>query len=140
MVKVKDLMVSNLITVDARKSLEYALGLMREHGIRRLPVLEGDILRGIIVQHDIEIALRRAEVIPETPVEWVMTKNPLVTTPDTELADAIEVLVVNKISALPVVEAGNLVGILSEIDVLKLLVYLLRKLEEPICEKILDLL
>lgn len=129
--KVKDLMVTNLITVDARKSLEYALNLMHEHGIRRLPVLEGNMLLGIIVQHDIEIALRRPEVIPETPVEWVMTKSPLVTAPDAELADAVELLVAHKISALPVMESGKLVGILSEIDVLKLLADLLRKLEEP---------
>ncbi len=139
--KVKDLMVRDLVTVDARKSLEYALGLMREHGIRRLPVLEGSKLLGIIVQHDIEIAFRRPEVISETPVEWVMTKNPLVTTADTDLSDAIGVLVANKVSALPVMDGDALVGILSEIDVLKLLVSLLRKLEEPTnCEKTLDLL
>lgn len=139
--KVKDLMISNLITVDARKSLEYALGLMHEHNIRRLPVLEGNTLLGIIVQHDIEIAMRRPEVIPETPVEWVMTSNPITTSPDTELADAVELLVSHKISALPVLDDGSLVGIISEIDVLKLLASVLRKLEEPICsEKILDIL
>lgn len=118
--KVKDLMTTSLITVDSRKSIDYALRLMQENNIRRLPVVEGGRLLGMIVQHDIEIALRRQEVIPETPVDWIMTKKLWTTTPEADLADAIDELITHKISALPVMEGSSLVGLISEIDVLRM--------------------
>jgi len=118
--KVKDLMTTELITVDSRKSIDYALRLMREYNIRRLPVVEGGRLLGMIVQHDIEIALRRQEVIPETPVDWIMTKKLWTTTPEADLTEAIDELITHKISALPVLEGSSLVGLISEIDVLRM--------------------
>lgn len=118
--KVKDLMTTELITVDSRKSIDYALRLMREYNIRRLPVVEGGRLLGMIVQHDIEIALRRPGVIPETPVDWVMTKELWTTTPEADLAEAIGELITHKISALPVLDGSSLVGLISEIDVLRM--------------------
>lgn len=124
--KVKDLMVTRLITIDARKSIGHALVLMQEHNIRRLPVVEGKKLLGIIVQHDIEIAIRRPEVILETPVDWIMTKYPITTSPETDLTDVIDLMVANKISALPVLAEGKLVGLISEIDILKLIGKMLR--------------
>lgn len=118
--KVKDLMTTSLITVDSRKSIAYALTLMQEHNIRRLPVVEGGRLLGMIVQHDIEIALRRQEVIPETPVDWIMTKKLRITRPEADLLEAIDELIKHKISALPVMDGDKLVGLISEIDILRM--------------------
>lgn len=128
--KVKDIMVTRLITVDDRKSIDYALNLMHEYSLRRLPVVAGARLLGIIVQHDIEAALRRPGTIPESPVDWVMTKSPITTDPETDLVDAVELLIAHKISALPVVESGILVGMLSETDLLKYLLRLLNSQAE----------
>ncbi|HWP97122.1 MAG TPA: CBS domain-containing protein [Syntrophomonadaceae bacterium] len=128
--KVRDIMITRLITVDDRKSIDYALNLMHEYAIRRIPVVAGSRLLGIIVQHDIEAALRRPGTIPESPVDWIMTKNPITTGPETDLVDAIELLITHKISSLPVVESGVLVGMLSEIDLLKYLARLLHSQAE----------
>ncbi|QGT98847.1 CBS domain protein [Candidatus Syntrophocurvum alkaliphilum] len=125
--KVKDVMQTNVITVDARKSIDGALCIMNENKIRRLPVLENDKLVGLIVQHDIEKAIRRPGIIPETPVEWVMTKNPWVIGPDDDVVDAAILLKEKKISGLPVIESDQLVGIISDFDILELFIKIMQE-------------
>ena len=71
MVKVKDIMTSRVISIESRKTIGDALELMVENGIRRLPVLAQGTLVGMIVQHDIEKALRSPGFVLETPVDWV---------------------------------------------------------------------
>ncbi|MGE5390757.1 MAG: CBS domain-containing protein [Deltaproteobacteria bacterium] len=125
--KVKDIMFQNVFTVDDRKPISLALALMHEKGIRRLPVLADGKLVGIIVQHDIEKAFNRPGVIAETPVDWIMTKHPIIISPEEDLITAARIMIANKISGLPVMEGDHLVGIISEIDVLKVLVDILEK-------------
>lgn len=125
--KVKDIMIRDVITVDDRKPISLALALMHEKGIRRLPVLADNKLVGMIVQHDIEKALHRPGVIAETPVDWIMTKHPQIIGPDDDLVTAARLLIDNKISGLPVMEGEHLVGIISEIDILSIMVDLLEK-------------
>lgn len=127
MMKVRDFMIRDVITVDDRKPISLALALMHEKGIRRLPVLADDKLVGMIVQHDIEKALHRPGVIAETPVDWIMTKHPVVIGPEDDLVTAARLLIQNKISGLPVMQGEQLVGIVSEIDILNILVNLLEK-------------
>lgn len=127
--KVKDIMISSVITVESRKSLAQALELMIEHNIRRLPVMAGGKLVGMIVQHDIEKALRAPEILPETPVDWVMTRPPMTTSPEADLSEAINLLIEKKISGLPVLKEQELVGIISETDVLRLCNQLLTRLQ-----------
>ena len=125
--KVKDIMIRDVITVDDRNPISLALALMHEKGIRRLPVLADEKLVGMIVQHDIEKAFNRPGVIAETPVDWIMTKHPLTITPEDDLITTARILISNKISGMPVMEGERLVGIISEIDILKILVDLLEK-------------
>lgn len=127
--KVKDIMIRDVITVDDRKPISFALALMHEKGIRRLPVLADEKLVGMIVQHDIEKAFNRPGVIAETPVDWIMTKHPITITPEDDLVTAARILIRNKVSGLPVMEGDHLVGIVSEIDILKVLVEFLEKRE-----------
>ena len=74
MIRIREIMSSPVITVSPRNSIQEALEIMRENDTRRLPVTDGGKLVGILVQHDIEKALRSPGRIPHTPVEWVMTK------------------------------------------------------------------
>lgn len=123
--KVKDIMIKNVITVDDRKPISLALTLMHEKGIRRLPVLADGKLAGIIVQHDIEKAFNRPGVIAETPVDWIMTKHPVIVAPEDDVIAAARIMITNKISGLPVMDGDELVGIVSEIDILKVFVNML---------------
>lgn len=92
--------------------------------VRQLPVVVGRTLVGIITDRDV-----RATRDPAARVSAVMTSEPITTTPSARIEDAASILRQRKIGALPVVERGALVGIISESDLLDALVELARVLE-----------
>lgn len=135
--QVSEVMTPDVIVVDVLASLEEARALMEENEVRRLPVVdeEGELV-GILSWGD----LREASSVeaaatnpyaPEADEEWLtvwesMTKDPLVVTPETNLADAVEMMLTYKIGCLPVVksltgpERRQLAGIVTESDVFRL--------------------
>ncbi|MDR7418653.1 MAG: CBS domain-containing protein [Armatimonadota bacterium] len=102
-----------------------ALGRMRRHRIRRLPVVEGDAVVGIITWTDV-VRVQPPAVggqwhIPNLSVgifvRHLMTPAPLSVSPDAPLEDAAALMRRHKIGGLPVIEHGRLVGIVTESDV-----------------------
>jgi acetoin utilization protein AcuB len=102
-----------------------ALGLMRRHRIRRLPVVEGGVLVGIVTWTDV-VRVQPPAVggqwqIPNLSagifVHHLMTPSPLTVGPQTPLQEAAALMRRHKIGGLPVVEEGRLVGIVTESDV-----------------------
>jgi acetoin utilization protein AcuB len=106
--------------------------LLKEKGIRHLPVLDGqDRLVGVITDRDIKRASASEAtaldihellyLLDRLEVAKVMTKNPIAVSPDTSVREAAQLMVRHKIGCLPVAIGGKLVGIVTEIDMLKLL-------------------
>ena len=126
---VKDFMKRDPITVKKDDSFRYALKLIRKEGIKHLPVLEGKKVVGIVTDRD----LRQAAPSPATTlevhelnyllerleVEAIMTKRVITVTPESKLLDAAKLLIARKIGCLPVVEQDELVGIITETDILR---------------------
>ena len=120
------------VTIDA--PLSDALALMREHDVRRLPVvLDTGELCGMITQGDIRGAdvlrvagldpLAIADALRRVNVYEVMAEQPLSITPQTSLREAAMLMIENKIGGLPVVGAsGDVVGIITESDLFEVLV------------------
>ena len=129
MVRIKDIMSSPVITVSPRNSIQEALEIMREFNTRRLPVIDKGKLVGMLVQHDIENALRSPGRIPHTPVEWVMTKKVHFISPENTATDAARLMISHKISALPVIESERLVGIVTDTDLLQVLIRLMEQVD-----------
>lgn len=113
------------ITINPEASLPDAMQLMQGSKVRRLPVLnEKDELVGIVAQEDlframpsIATSLSKHEInylLEEIKVKNVMTHNVITVTEDTPLEEASRILSDNRISALPVVRDGKLVGMISE--------------------------
>ncbi len=137
---VKERMKRDPVTVKKDDSFRYALKLIRKEGIRHLPVLDGKKLVGIITDRD----LRQAAPSPATTlevhelnyllerlkIEAIMTKKVITVAPESSLLDAAKLLMVHKIGCLPVVEQEELVGIITEKDLLQALVELLEKAED----------
>lgn len=129
---VRDYMTLNPTTVEPDTTLDEALGLMRRQRIRRLPVLQEGRLVGIVTWTDLMRAspssatsLAVWEIPPlleKARVREVMTENPIVVEP---VEEAARILRERKIGGLPVVEEGNLVGIVTESDLFDALIYLL---------------
>lgn len=119
---VRDWMTPNPITVPSNIPLRDAYWLMIGNKVRRLPVMDGEWLVGIVTLED----LRRVEpptgvgldlvkitdVLSRMIVRQVMTKDPKTITPDSPLIEAARLMLEHGINALPVVEESQLVGII----------------------------
>ena len=125
--RVRDAMSGSVRTVGRNDKLSLADTLMERGRIRHLPVLDEDgSLAGIVSRSDLfRGALATAlgygtvaqdRVLESLVAKQVMTTEVITTTPDTELADAARIMIEKKIGCLPVLEAGKLVGILTQGD------------------------
>jgi nucleotide-binding universal stress UspA family protein/predicted transcriptional regulator len=109
-------MTSYPLTITPTEKLPKAVELMQQHRFRSLPVVDDGKLVGIITDRDIRSNLSRLEALE---VGRVMTTNVLTVTPHTSVWDAARLLSEREIGAMPVVEEGVVVGIVSAPDLLK---------------------
>ena len=129
---VGEVMTPNPIFIEGGALLTEVEHSMEERNVRRLPVIEDGRLVGIISKGDLREALT-AELSTRHPCEpvaemsWLTVaeamSSPVVTvTPTTPLAKAARLMLKRKIGALPVLVASRLVGILTDTDLIHLLV------------------
>jgi CBS domain-containing protein len=130
---VKNWMTRDVVTIDAEAGLSEAHRLMTDHGIRRLPVMKDGHLVGIVTLGDVREAepsdatsLSIWEVnylLAQLKVEKIMTQNPITISPSATIGEAAWLMLEYKISGLPVVDkAGNIVGIITESDIFRMVV------------------
>jgi acetoin utilization protein AcuB len=129
---VRDVMQSKLITIDPETTLPQAMRLAAERRVRHLPVVQDGDLIGIVSDRD----LKQAMASPATSLEAhelnyllnrltvgeIMTRAVITIGPTAPFEEAARLMVQEKISALPVTAAGQLIGIVTETDLLELLV------------------
>jgi CBS domain-containing protein len=130
---VREFMVTQLHAVEPTERLVHARRLMLDHGVERLPVLQGGKLVGVLAETDLAIALARfKDAIPVNHqqaqlrrlfVEDVMTKNVVSGTPDMTARDAARVMRENDVGCLPIVNpaSGKIAGMITRSDLIRLL-------------------
>ncbi|HEY0734223.1 MAG TPA: CBS domain-containing protein [Herpetosiphonaceae bacterium] len=126
---VRDVMSSPVITASLSTSLPQLNSLMREHHIRRLPVVDGNRLVGMITFGDIRSALpsdattlsvyELSYLIEQVTAAEVMRDGVITISADASVAEAAQQMLEHKISGLPVVERDHLVGIITESDIFR---------------------
>lgn len=131
-IMVKDWMVAPVITVEASSPISAAHHLMKNNGIRRLPVINNNKLVGIVTIGDVrEASPSDATTLSiwelnylwaQLTAEKIMTRNVITVNPDTPILDAAEIMLNQKVSGLPVVEGDKLVGMITESDVFRMLI------------------
>ena len=120
-----DVMSSPVYVIAPTDNVAYARNLMLRHRVSRLPVMEGNELRGILTKKDIAYRLRQTEPlwrrrpIDRIPVSILMTENPITVMPGTSIHDIAATMLDRDISGLPVVEDGKMVGIVTKLDVMR---------------------
>jgi CBS domain-containing protein len=138
--RVRDIMTSPAITIAPDTPVPTAMTLMRDHNIRHLPVVEHGRLVGIISRGDLREASISAAVnadiyelnfmLHKLTVARLMSRKVLTVTPDALVVHAAEMMTENKIACLPAVDpSGAVIGIITESDLLKMLVRHLREAE-----------
>ena len=147
MLKVKDIMTKEIITVSPETEIVNAAKILLENRINGLPVIDASgRLVGILCQSDLVAQQKSIPIpsvftllesyIPLTPikridkevekiaalkVEQAMTPNPVTVDPETDIADVAKLMVDKKFHTLPVMEGDKVVGIVGKEDVLKTL-------------------
>lgn len=130
MLLVKDSMTREIVTISPDDTAGAALAACRERRIRHLPVLTEGRLVGIVSDRDLRSAIpamgdsARAAALQEMLVKDVMVGDVVTALPDDPIEHAANVMREMRIGCLPVVEGGELVGILTSSDVMTALVYL----------------
>jgi CBS domain-containing protein len=111
---VGEIMHADVKTASPSDSFADVAKAMRTNGISSVVVLDGKKLAGIVTERDIVNLVAEGGDPNTTTVERGMTRLDLITVDSkTELADAAEQMVSNNIRHLPIVDGGNVVGIVS---------------------------
>jgi len=129
---VREWMTSAPVVAAPGTTLPDALILMKRNNIRRLPVCQNDRLIGIVTRGDLRGAqpseatslsiFELNYLIGRVTLDQIMTRNPVTVTPNTTIGAAARLMLRRKISGLPVMEDGRLVGIITESDIFRLVV------------------
>ena len=137
-VTVKEWMTQPVTTIGADEPVREATELMRTRKIRHLPVVEReDRLIGIVTDRDLRQTIFDpviqdrlgdvVETLEALTVREVMTWAVITVRPETGIRQAMRLMREQKVGALPVVESGRVVGILTERDLLRAAEALIRE-------------
>lgn len=123
--KAEDVMSSPVRVVSPDDTVAYARNQMIKHRISRVLVMEGGKLAGIITKKDLAYRLRQTEPIwrrrpiDRIPVSVLMTPDPLTIGPATPMREIAALMLDRSISGLPVVNEGEVLGIVTKSDILR---------------------
>lgn len=115
----KDIMTTNVVSVDQNDTVKRAAELMKQHGIGAVPVcMDNQKVIGILTDRDIVIrSIAVGKDVNTFVVRDIMTLNPVTVTPETDVHEAARIMSVKKVRRLPVVSNDRLVGIVSLGDI-----------------------
>jgi acetoin utilization protein AcuB len=121
-------MKANPITVGPLDSFRHAMNLIRQRGIRHLPVVEGGRLVGIVTDRDVRQASPSAAtslevhelhyLLEKIKIRDIMTSEVVTATPEMPIEAAARLMLTHRIGSLPVLRGMALVGIITETDIL----------------------
>jgi len=132
---VNNWMTTDIATVGIDDSMADAIRTMKERSVRMLPVMDGQVLAGVVTDRD----LKRSSASDATSLEIhellylldrirmarIMTPEPITVRPDHTLEEAAQLLLKHRISGLPVVDdRGLVVGVIMQADLFRALIAL----------------
>ncbi len=131
-VPVSTIMTKNIISLNSTDKLDTAEKLFKEHHIRHIPVVDGSKIIGMLSLTDLlRISFADGAYQDESEVETivynmftipqVMAKNLKSVSTNTTIKEVAQILAKNEFHALPVIEDGNLVGIVTTTDLINYL-------------------
>jgi CBS domain-containing protein len=126
-------MTRRVVTAGPKLTVREAARRMISWGVRRLPVVEGGQLVGVVTTVDLiryfgtshvfrYMQSNRMDEVLSVPVEELMTKRVLTVDPSTDVGEAAGLMRERGCGGLPVVERSSLVGIITEHDVLRAII------------------
>ncbi|MBI1984095.1 MAG: CBS domain-containing protein [Acidobacteria bacterium] len=133
---VRDFMTTEVTSLQETDNLLEARMVFLRSSFRHLPVLRDKQLVGVVTEHDVKQFAPSLtsgmspeeynQLLESTPVSRAMTRDPVTLLPGQSIYDAAFSLYSKRFGCLPVVENGEMVGIITTTDMLGLLVRLIR--------------
>lgn len=128
-IPVRTIMQKKIVTISAGESLSTVEDIMRLGRVRHMPVVSSGRLVGVVSERDLlrsslsslssHRTAERKAFLYAVEIGRVMSQPPIVIRPDATVRQAAQVMAENKIGCLPVVEDDELIGIVTETDVLR---------------------
>ena len=127
--KVRELMTKKPLTVPVDTPVVEARRTMLEHRIRHLLATDNGRLAGIVTDRDIRLNMPSPAtslsvweinyLLARMTVGSVMTKSVITVDPNRNVVEAARIMLDHKIGALPVVDGGTIIGIMTETDIMR---------------------
>lgn len=133
---ISEIMSTNIIALNRTDDLEHAELLFKRNKIRHIPVVSGDIVIGMLSYTDL-LRISFADAVDEDEtevdtlvynmfsIEQVMVKNVTTVEPTASIKEVAKILATNEFHALPVVDGGVLVGIVTTTDLINYMIKLI---------------
>ncbi|CEA13377.1 CBS domain-containing protein [Methanobacterium formicicum] len=123
--KIEDVMNEEVIVAEENEQVSHARNLMIKYGYSRILVVnQEDKLVGILTEKDLTRKMRsngpkwKRRTIDKISIRRVMTPQPVTLTPTREVRDAVEIMIKNDISSVPVVDGDELLGIVTKTELI----------------------
>jgi CBS domain-containing protein len=121
--KVSEIIIRDIISIDKGDTVERAIDLMERNKINHLIVTSGGKLVGVLSVRDIMDGLgsSRFERIPARRIyiSALMSEPPITIEQDADISDAAKIMLDKRIGLLPVLNNGELIGLVSESDIIR---------------------
>ncbi|QYK41312.1 MAG: cyclic nucleotide-binding/CBS domain-containing protein [Paracoccaceae bacterium] len=114
--KVGDLMARKPVTVSPHDPIRLAAQRMRDAHVSSLGVVDGNRFVGILTTRDMTNKVVASGIDAGSPVSGIMTPDPVHLAPDALGSDILHIMLERRIGHLPVVEGGQLVGMVTQTD------------------------
>jgi CBS domain-containing protein len=120
MATVREVMKAGLYSVRPSTTVGEAISLMAQNRIGSALVMEGGKLIGIFTERDTVRAISQSHDAPDHEISSWMTRDPKTVSPDVEVDTALRTMLDNGFRHLPVVEGGEVIGMVSMRDLAEL--------------------
>lgn len=114
---------NEIIKIDSESTVYEALTLMTEHNVSAILIADHNNLSGIFTERDYaRKVVLKGKSSKEVKLREVMTPSPIVVNPDDSVDSCMQIMTEKHIRHLPVVESGNLIGMISIGDLVKFVI------------------
>jgi len=116
--KVREIMSTNVHTLDPNISVRDAVQMMQRYGHEGFPVVDGERLVGVLTRRDTDRAIHHR--LGDMPVRSILYTGPLFVRPEDSVDEVQRVMIEHDVGQVPVVSDGRFVGIVTRTDLIKL--------------------
>ena len=111
--KIKEIMTTDVRSISATDSISEAANIMKQLDVGAVPVVDNNLLVGIITDRDLVLRAVAQDKNPDERVSTIMTKDVTSVDPEMDVHKVADLMASKQIRRVPIVENGRLVGIVS---------------------------